>query len=44
MVYALKNGTLYTCDKSNTVIYHGTLLIRNGKIEAILAQGKPIPE
>ena len=44
MAYAVKNGTLYTCDKGNTVIDHGTLLINNGKIEAILTQDKPIPE
>jgi len=44
MAYAVKNGTLYTCDKGNTVIDHGTLLINNGKIEAILTQNKPIPE
>ncbi|MHA1475602.1 MAG: amidohydrolase family protein [Promethearchaeota archaeon] len=44
MAYAVKNGTLYTCDKSNTVIEHGTILIKDGKIESILDQNQPIPE
>ena len=44
MAYAVKNGTLYTCDANNTVVDHGTLLIKEGKIEAILDKGKPIPD
>ncbi|MHA1746449.1 MAG: amidohydrolase family protein, partial [Promethearchaeota archaeon] len=44
MAYAVRNGTLYTCDVSNTVIDHGTLLIKDGKIEALLARDQPIPE
>jgi imidazolonepropionase-like amidohydrolase len=44
MAYAIKNGTLYTCDASNTVIDRGTLLIKDGKIETLLTQDQPIPE
>jgi len=44
MKYAIVNGTIYTCNKSEEIIEKGTILISEGKIEAILEKDANVPE
>ncbi|MHA1302670.1 MAG: amidohydrolase [Candidatus Heimdallarchaeaceae archaeon] len=43
MKYAITNGKIYTVNKEEQVIENGTILIKDGKIEAI-KEGKEVPE
>ena len=43
MKFAIIDGKIYTVNKEEKVIEKGTILINNGKIEAVL-EGKETPE
>ncbi|MHA1259811.1 MAG: amidohydrolase family protein, partial [Candidatus Heimdallarchaeaceae archaeon] len=44
MKYAITNGKIYTLNKEEKVIEKGTILVSNGKIEAIIEGETTLPE